>query len=339
MVPLFSENFNSILGQVTGDFRGRMNYFEDEVLKHNEVDAISCSSFQPGQGAIHALVKTDSLRDEDNVFISLNSVDYDFLDTYKINLIAGRAFSRDFGTDHLQAFIVNEEAVKTLGFKTASSALGKNLEAVGKQGQVVGVMKNFHFEGLQNPIQPLLLEVAAWKFTTFSIRLNDQQAGLKIVNDKWNEVFPETVFQYTFLENDLAANYQFESSLMKLTQAISILTVLLSLLGMYASASHYSIKKIKELTMRRVLGATSKNLIIVFSKPFFHLMVVGFIIATPIVYKLSETWLSSFAYRTPLKLNDLIMIFSIAIILIVLVLLQQLLRVIRLNPVDNLRSE
>lgn len=91
--------------------------------------------------------------------------------------------------------------------------------------------------------------------------------------------------------------------------------------------------------MRRVLGASSQNLIVVFSKPFARLMAVGFFIAVPIVYKLSETWLSSFAYRTPLKVSDLMMVSSIAVVLVALVLLRQLLQVVRLNPVDNLRSE
>ncbi len=341
IVPLFSENFNSILGQITGDFRGRMNFFEEEVLKHPSIEAISSSAFQPGRGTVLALVKTDSLKDADNTFVGLNSVDYDFLETYKIKLLAGRNFSKEFGTDHLQAFIINEEAVKTLGFKTPHEALGKNVEAVGKQGQVVGVMENFHFEGLQNPIRPLLFEVAAWKFTTFSIRLNEKQrqAGIDILNNKWKEVFPETAFQYTFLEEDLAANYQFESSLTKLTQGISILTVLLSLLGIYASASHLSLKKLKELTVRRVLGASSRNLIQVFTKPFVRVLIISFIIASPVIWKLSEAWLSSFAYRTHLQISDLILIFAVAVGLISLVLIHQLINVVNLNPVDNLRRE
>lgn len=341
IIPLFSENFNSILGQITGDFRGRMNFYEEEVLKNGSVEAISSSAFPPGQGTVLALVKTDSLKDQDNMFIGLNSVDYDFLDTYKIKLLTGRNFSKEFGTDHLQAFILNEEAVKVLGFKTPHDAIGKNVEAVGKQGQVVGVMENFHFEGLQSPIRPLLFEVAAWKFTTFSVRLNQdqRQAGLDLLASKWKEVFPETAFRYTFLEDDLANNYQFESSLTKLTQGISVLTVILSLLGIYASASHLSLKKLKELTMRRVLGASSGNLVQVFTKPFVRVLLVSFVIAIPVIWKLSEAWLSSFAYRTHLHLSDLLLMFMIAFILVTLVLIKQLVNVVHLNPVDNLRRE
>jgi putative ABC transport system permease protein len=341
IVPLFSENFNSILGQITGDFRGRMNYFEEEILKHDAVETITASAFQPGQGSVMALVKTDSLKDADNTFVSLNSVDYDFLDTYKVRLLAGRKFSKDFGTDHVQAFIMNEEAVRTLGFNTPDDAIGKNIEAVGKQGQVVGVMENFHFEGLQNPIRPLLLEVAAWKFTTFSIRLNEnkRQQGIEILIAKWKEIFPETAFQYTFLEDDLATNYQFESSLSKLTQGVSILTVLLSLLGIYASASHLSLKKVKELTMRRVLGATSRNLIRVFTKPFVRVLFIAFLISLPVAWKLCEAWLSSFAYRTSLQVMDLLMVFGVACMLVTLVLARQLVNVVNINPVDNLRRE
>ena len=134
-------------------------------------------------------------------------------------------------------------------------------------------------------------------------------------------------------------NYQFESSLTKLTQGISILTVLLSLLGIYASASHLSLKKLKELTVRRVLGASSRNLIQVFTKPFVSVLIISFIIAVPLIWKLSEAWLSSFAYRTHLQISDLIFIFVIAMALITLVLIKQLVTVVNLNPVDNLRRE
>jgi putative ABC transport system permease protein len=186
-----------------------------------------------------------------------------------------------------------------------------------------------------------LFEVAAWKFTTFSVRLNEKQrqAGIDALSTKWKEVFPETAFRYTFLEDDLAANYQFESSLTKLTQGISVLTVLLSLLGIYASASHLSLKKVKELTMRRVLGASSGNLIQVFTKPFARVLLLSFTVSLPMVWKLSEAWLSSFAYRTELQISDLIFTFLFAVILISLVLIRQLVNVVNLNPVDNLRSE
>jgi len=340
-VPLFSENFNSIIGQVTGDLRGRMNYFEDEVLKNPLVEGISCSAFRLGSGTISALTKTDSLGEDDNIFLALNSVDYDFLETVGVPLLAGRGFSREYGTDHLQAFILNEEAVKVLGFKNPINAVGQHVEAVSKKGQVIGVAPNFHFEGLQNEIRPLLFEVAAWKFSNFTIRLSghDNGSAIEFLRTTWNEVFPETVFQYEYLENDLANNYRFETSLARLTKGISILTILLSLLGIYSSASHLAVKRIKDITMRKVLGATHWQLIHSFSKPFIGVLVLGFLLSIPIIYYCASSWLSTFAYHTSISIVDLILVFLGGLVLVIFSLGQQLWKVVTINPVNNLRHE
>jgi putative ABC transport system permease protein len=340
-VPLFSDNFNSIIGQVTGDLRGRMNYFESEALKNPAVEAISCSAFRLGSGAISALTKTDSLGEEDNIFLALNSVDYDFLETVDVSLLAGRSFSRDYGTDHELAFILNEEAVRVLGFKNPVNAIGKTVEAVGKKGQVVGVVPNFHFEGLQNQIRPLIFEVAAWKFSNFTIRLSghDNTKAIDFLRTTWNEVFPETVFQYEYLDNDLANNYRFEASLASLTKGISILTILLSLLGIYSSASHLAIRRVKEIAMRKVLGATNLQLLHSFSMPFIRVLAFAFLLSLPIIYYCGYSWLSTFAYHISISTLDLVIVLFSGSLLVFLSLGKQLWKVVRLNPVKNIRHE
>ncbi|HEX6227426.1 MAG TPA: ABC transporter permease, partial [Chryseolinea sp.] len=116
-IPLFSDTPNSILGGgVDGPLRARMNTFETEVIKRSQIEAVSVSSALPGAGAVNALVQTEKIKPGDNVFVAVTAVDYDFLETYKMELLAGRNFSKDYGTDHLQAFIVNEQAVKALGW-------------------------------------------------------------------------------------------------------------------------------------------------------------------------------------------------------------------------------
>ena len=123
-IPLFSNTPNSILGGgVDGQLRSRMNTFENEVMENSAVEAVSLSSALPGGGAVNALVQTEEIKPEDNVFIAATSVDYDFLETYKMELLAGRNFSKSFGTDHLQGFIINEQAVKTLGWDNPAARL------------------------------------------------------------------------------------------------------------------------------------------------------------------------------------------------------------------------
>ena len=149
-IPLFSDTPNAILGGgVDGPLRVRMNTFENEIIENSSVESVTVSSALPGAGAVFALVQTEKIKAEDNVFVAATAVDYDFLETYRMELVSGRNFSKEFGTDHLQAFIVNEQAVKLLGWKKPDQAVGQQLELLSKKATVVGVVKDLHFQGLQ----------------------------------------------------------------------------------------------------------------------------------------------------------------------------------------------
>ena len=140
-IPLFSTNPNSILGGgIDGPMRSRMNSFENELTKYATVEAVTVSSGLPGQGPVNALVTTDKIKEEDNVFVPIVSVDYDFIETFKMQVIAGRAFNKEAGTDHLNAFVANEEAVKRLGFIDPEKAIGQNIGALGKTATIIGVI-------------------------------------------------------------------------------------------------------------------------------------------------------------------------------------------------------
>src|SRR5688572_5789332 len=227
-IPLFSTNPNSILGGgIDGPMRSRMNSFENELTRYATVEAVTVSSGLPGQGPVNALVTTDKIKEADNVFVPIVSVDYDFIETFKMQIIAGRSFSKEAGTDHLTAFVVNEEAVKRLGFIDADKAIGQNIGALGKTATIIGVIRNYHYEGLQQPLRPLLMEVAASKFDIFSIRLNNNNIPETIdqIKKVWDTSFPEKVFEYEFLDDRLRASYQREHQFGKLINVFSGLAI------------------------------------------------------------------------------------------------------------------
>ena len=257
-IPLFSDTPNSILGGgVDGPLRSRMNTFENEVMENSAVESVSVSSALPGGGAVNALVQTEKIKPEDNVFIAATAVDYDFLETYKMELLAGRNFSKAFGTDHLQAFIINEQAVKTLGWDSPAAAIGQSIELLNKQGTVVGVVKDFHFQGLQQPLRPLILEVSAGKFTVFSLRLNanDIPGSIEWIKTKWEKIFPEMVFEYHFLDDRLDLNYGREQRMVTLMKYFSLLAIFISALGLFGLAAYINHLREKEVSIRKVLGA------------------------------------------------------------------------------------
>lgn len=341
-IPLFSSNPNSILGGgVGGDLRARMNAFETEVGKLASVEAVSVSSNLPGQGAVFALTTTDSIQESANLFVPMVSVDYDFLETYKMSLIAGRGFSRNAGTDHLQAFVANEAALKVFGFRDAEHAVGQRVNALGKQGTLIGVIKNYHFQGLQQPLRPLMMEVNVSKFTAFSLRLNgaDLTTSIQSIKDTWNNIFPERVFEYHFLDEQLAQAYEAEQRFGYLINIFSALTMLISALGLLGLAAYVTLQRQKEAGIRKVLGATTVQVFYAFSKEFLRIFVFAAAAAAPISYFLSVRWLNTFAHQVDIGLIPIASAVAVTFTIILVTTGYQTARTAAINPARTIRNE
>jgi putative ABC transport system permease protein len=341
-IPLFSDSPNSILGGgVDGPLRARMNAFEQEVIDNLIADAVTVSSGYPGAGVSSALVQTDKIREQDNVFISATSVDYDFLDTYKMELVAGRSFSREAGTDHLQAFIINEQAVKKLGW-TNEDAIGQRVAMLGKEGAVIGVVRDFHFQGLQQSLQPLILEVSASKFTIFSLRLNSKRSVQRSIDEikvAWDKIFPEKVFEYHFLDDRLQEAYGREQRLTGLMQFFSLLAIVISALGLFGLAAYINHQRIKEISIRKVLGANTKQIFAILGKEFLQMAAIAFLLGIPLAYILGNSWLDSFAYKIAMGVLPFILGGLVILVTVVATVSYETIKAAMVNPADKLRSE
>ena len=341
-IPLFSDTPNSILGGgVDGPLRSRMNTFENEVMENSAVEAVSLSSALPGGGAVNALVQTEKIKPEDNVFIAATAVDYDFLETYKMELLAGRNFSKSFGTDHLQGFIINEQAVKTLGWDSPAAAIGQSIELLNKQGTVVGVVKDFHFQGLQQPLRPLILEVSAGKFTVFSLRLNanDIPGSIHWIKTKWDKIFPEMVFEYHFLDDRLDLNYGREQRMVTLMKYFSLLAIFISALGLFGLAAYINHLREKEVSIRKVLGAHTSDVFYILSKDFLRMTGVAFLLAIPISYISVRQWLDTFSYKVSIGPIPFVIGGALMLITVLLTITYEIIKSVNLNPVEKLRNE
>lgn len=341
-IPLFSSNPNSILGGGVGrDLRLRMNGFETVIGNEASVKGVTVSSTLPGQGAVFALVTTDSIKEKDNLFVPMVSVDYDFLDTYGMQVIAGRAFDRAAGTDHLNAFMANEQALSVLGFGDAKSAIGKQVNAFGKQGTLIGVVRNFHFQGLQQPLRPLLMEVDVSKFTVFSIRLENSNvpSSIERVTQAWNKTFPERVFEYRFLDDQLSEAYESEQRFGSLIGTFSMLAIGISSLGLLGLAAYVSLQRQKEAGIRKVLGASTLQVFYALSKEFALIFGIAAFIAVPLSYYLSASWLATFANQVGIGWipPSLAVLITFAVILITTAF--QTIRTASANPVQTIRNE
>jgi putative ABC transport system permease protein len=231
-----------------------------------------------------------------------NRVDYDFFKTYGMEFIAGRDFSIEYPTDVNKAFILNETAVRQLGLERPEEAVGLPMWTVAPflSGNVIGVVKDFNYESMHHEIIPIITYIQPIQANTVSIRLaagrtqealNDAEAVWK----RFNSVYP---FQYDFLDDRIAEQYRNEQRMMQMFGYFSLLAIFIACLGLFGLASYMAEKRTKEIGIRKVLGASLSNIMVLLSKEFTMLVVVGNIIAWPVAYFAMQSWLNNFAYKT-----------------------------------------
>ncbi len=340
-VRLFSENMNTIFGGVTGELRGKMNAFEESLQENPQVLNSTLSSALPGLGSVRRNVTTDKIKLEDNFYMGIMAVDYDFTETYQMEVIEGRSFGKSFGTDHLNAFILNEKAVTELGWKNTSDAIGGAMEMEGKKGTVIGVIKDFHYANLSQPIEAMALHVDAATFTTFSIRLQNTSIPetIDFIDQKWASFFPQKVMEYEFLDSQIDELYVTESRLSKIIGYFSLLAILIACFGLYGLVMYAAHQKTKEIGIRKVLGASIPSILSLLSKDFLQLIVLASVLAIPLVFYGMNEWLTDYAYRIDLSWW-LFAVPVVAVLLIAFITLTfQTLQSALANPVEALRSE
>ncbi len=341
LVFLQSANFNTVFGGVDGNKRSKMNAFEDAITTISGVVISTVSSTPPGFGMVNRNVIPEGFTAEDNMLSANMVVDYDFVETYEMEMVSGRDFSFDFGTDHLNAFVVNEEAVRQFNFGDASTALGKKINMEGIEGTAIGVVKDFNFLNLSQAIRPLIMEISVPQFSTFSIRLDNQNVPetLEAVEAKRNEFFPEETFDYNFMDEALAQSYQAQEQFGKLIGYFAFLAIFISCLGSYGLIMFMASRRKKEVGVRKVLGASVSNLVLLLSKSFLWLVVISLAISVPVTIYAANQWLDGFSYRIDISPFSFVVAAVVTLLLVFLTVGFQAYRSASVNPVNSLRSE
>jgi len=340
-VPLRSSNFNNLFGGIDDNWREKTNAFENEILQHPAVQSVTLSSALPGMGAVYRNVILEGREDENDLFYPIMSVDYDFLPTYGLVLVAGRDFSKESGTDHIDAFIVNEKALQEFEWESPEQALGKRISLDGKDGKVVGVVKDFNYMALTQPIGALILDVNPSLFNTFSIKIDEQNLSetMDYVREKWGSIFPSKVFESQFLDDQLQDQYQDQDRLSQLIGYFAFLAILISCLGSYGLILFTSEQRTKEIGIRKALGASVLRVVILLFTEFTWMFAAGFVLAVPLSWWLATAWLEDFSYRIELSALDFVLSGIITLALVWLTISFQSFRAALLNPVDSLRTE
>jgi putative ABC transport system permease protein len=273
------------------------------------------------------------------------SADYDFIPTYGIHLVAGRNFSRDFSMD-TSIFILNESAVKAIGWKSPQEAIGRNFMYGGTKGKVIGVIADFHFESLQHKIVPMVLvnpptTPTDSRFNSLSIKLagNNIPASLASVEKIWKTYLPELPYQYTFLDENFNKLYQSEQRQGTIFTTFACIAIFIACLGLFGLSAFEITQRVKEIGVRKVLGAKVSSIVTLLSKDFLKLVLVATLIAFPIAWYAMSHWLQGFAYRVNIHWWVFVLAAILALVVALVTVSFQAIKAAVANPVESLRSE
>jgi putative ABC transport system permease protein len=302
---------------------------------------VCASNFFPGKNIYNLNYCHELIGDNEYPLIACIMVDYDFLETFKIKLIQGRNFSRQFPGDIEKAYILNEAAVREFGWAT-STMIGKTFE-IGNRGRgtVIGVVEDFHFESLHRQIKPLVLFILPQTFSYFSVRSNSNafSAKLQFLKKKWQELVPGQLFEYSFLDDDLNLLYQKEMKLGKIFIIATTLALFIACLGLFGLTAFTAEQRSKEIGIRKVLGASVSEIIFLLSKKFTVWVLIANFIAWPIAWYAINQWLQNFAYRVTISPWTFFLAGLLSFFIALFTVSYKSIRAASVNPVEALRYE
>lgn len=268
--------------------------------------------------------------------------DKDFIPTYGIKIVAGREFYPGNNAD-TSSFLINEAAVKILGFKSNEEAIGKNFGYGGRNGKLAGVFHDFHFESLHQKIVPLVLleptQPNSYNGVSVKISGNKIAAALAHVESTWKKFLPETPYQYVFLDERFDQMYKTEEKQKSLITIFACLAIFIACLGLFGLSAFAITQRIKEIGIRKVLGASVPGIVQLLSKDFLKLVMIAAIIAFPVAWFAMNKWLQDFAYRIDIPWWIFIVAGIVAMIVALATISIQAIKAANANPVKNLRTE
>jgi putative ABC transport system permease protein len=320
------------------DIQSKYELFKREILSNVNVLSATTTSYLPNTESYHQTVWWEGMEEDDySQMIRWVSVDEDFIKTLGLKIVAGRDFSKELHDELQGAYVLNESAVKAIGWENPIGKLFK----VMRKGPVIGVVKDFYFRSLHNAIEPVALHIYPPSFYYLFIRIQpDQLSGtIKFLQEKWRQIFPDRPFDYSFLNDDLEKVYKSEARLGKIFNYFGGLSILIACLGLLGLASFMAERKTKEIGIRKVLGASVDSILALLSKDFVKLVLLANLIAWPIAYYTMSRWLQNFSYRIDISWWVFLLAGGLVLLIALLTVSTQALKAALANPVEALRYE
>lgn len=267
-------------------------------------------------------------------------VDTKFIDNYDLKIIAGRKFREDFGTERTNV-ILNETATKVLGFASPEAALGQQVTYSDGDLTVVGVLQDYHQESLRYDYDPIIFYVntGSWAFYSLKVKTGDMQKTLANVEKTYKSYFPGSPFQAIFLDEFYDAQYRADQQFNTILWSFMVLAIVVACLGLLGLSAFTLAKKSKEISIRKVLGASAGQIVSLVTKEYFGLILIAGVLALPLAYYLMNTWLQSYVFRIELGWWFFVLPIIGIVIIAAITISWQSLRAAGANPADALKSE
>jgi len=330
---------NLIYIPLEGDLGPKYKIFKDELLRMPGVQDITKLSDSPvGFGSTTSGVKWEGKDPNTNVMFTQVSAGYDYIKTMKLHMIAGRDFSRDFATDSSN-YIINESSLKRIGY---TDPIGKPFTMWGKQGKIIGVVKDFHFSSLHEAILPLIIhfgEPDTYGNALIRTKPGQTKQALASAEKLCKDLNPNFQFTYYFADAEYQKLYQNEQVVGSLSNAFAFLAIFISCLGLLGLAMFTAQQRVKEIGIRKVLGASVGSLFTLLSKEFLLLVVIALGIASPVAWLAMNKWLEGYSYHSPIQWWVFVLSAVISIMIALITVSFQSVKAALMNPVKSLRSE
>lgn len=333
---------------LTIDFSGdsaiqsRQDIIKNELKKIPNVLGATASGAIPGFGNSVAYSEIQNQAGAmQQMNMNMYDIDYDFIPQFEMKLAAGRIFSKSFGTDTTQAIVINEATAKSLGYRNAADAVGRNYSQWGRTGKIIGVLKDFHFQSLQETVKPLNMRINLRGTGAFTLKIEAKNvpATISAIQSRWRALAPERPFNYVFVDETFNKQYASEVTFGNLFVNFAVLAIFISCLGLLGLASYSTIQRTREIGIRKVLGASVSGIVNMLSQEFLILVLISSLIAFPIAWFTMHSWLQDFAYRISISWWIFVFAGVLALVIAFTTVSFQAIKAALTNPVKSLRSE
>ena len=312
--------------------------FRDQLIAIPEITSLATSGGMPGLGYGRTGMQPEGADPDDIYIMSGVNIDANYFDTMGMRLAEGRNYSEDFGSDADDATILNQAALRALGWTTG---VGRTVSIGGTDRQIVGVVEDFHFTSMRMQIEPLIMNYTEGVngFLSLRVAAADVSMALEKVELAWRQIYPSHPFEYSFFNEEFENLFTDDAEFSTMLFQFTFIAIIVACLGLYGLASFSADQKTKEIGIRKVLGATGSNISSLILKEYFVLILVSNVIAWPMMYLALDSWLNGFIYRIELWLLNFLLASAITAIIATATVSGEIFRVVRNNPVMALRYE